>query len=158
MTGDIPTIMTSAYASNCVSVLDDVGWGAALIPPNPFMQSASPKSVLQSSTLEMYRQIADAKKDQTIMPMRIVKVFIADPNENLPLDDRLLFKGDEKLTDATNQELFFEVPMAELLAKHNALRITTLDKAASSKAGRDVLLEPVKIRDLKMTIVDVAMF
>jgi hypothetical protein len=98
------------------------------------------------------------KEFATMSTARIVKVFIADPNENLPLDKRVLYAGDEKLTDLTDQELFFDVPMAELLAKHNALRATTIDKKQEAKSGRDVFLEPARIRDLKMVVVTVAQF
>lgn len=89
---------------------------------------------------------------------RIVKVFIADTNENLPLDRRVIHSGAEQLTDLTDQELFFEVPIAELLSKHNEVRKATLDKNASEKFGRDIFLEPVRIRDLKMVVVTVAQF
>jgi hypothetical protein len=30
---------------------------------------------------------------------RLVKVFIVDPNANLPLETRLIYGGDEKITD-----------------------------------------------------------
>lgn len=92
------------------------------------------------------------------MSFRYVKVFIADPNENVPLAKRMLFEGPEHLTDLTDQELFFEVPMAELLKAHNEMRAATLDKKASEKSGRDVFLEPVRIRDLRMVVVTVAQF
>lgn len=89
---------------------------------------------------------------------RIVKVFIADSNDNLPLDKRVLHTGAEQLTDLTDQELFFEVPIAELLAKHNEVRKATVDKAQAEKFGRDIFLEPARIRDLKMVVVTVAQF
>ena len=89
---------------------------------------------------------------------RIVKVFIADSNDNLPLDKRVLHTGAEQLTDLTDQELFFEVPIAELLAKHNTVRAATVDKKQAEKFGRDIFLEPARIRDLKMVVVTVAAF
>ena len=87
---------------------------------------------------------------------RIVQVFIADPNDNMPLDKSVLYTGEQKLTDLNDTELFFEVPISELLKKHNAIRSTTLDKDASKKAGKDVVLDPARIRDLKMVVVTVA--
>jgi hypothetical protein len=90
--------------------------------------------------------------------MRIVKVIIADIDENLPLDRRLLYTGDEQLTDLTDQELFYEVGITELLAEHNARRAKTFDKIATNKLNRDVMLEPIRIRDLKMVVVTVASF
>jgi len=89
---------------------------------------------------------------------RIVQVFVADPNENVPLEHSVLFKGDQKLTDLTDTELYFEVPMQEVLKSHNDKRVQFLDKEASKRAGKDILLEPVKIRDLKMVVVTIAQF
>jgi hypothetical protein len=53
------------------------------------------------------------------MSTRILRVILADPDENLPVEKRVLFQGPEKLTDLTDQELFFELPVQDLLAKHN---------------------------------------
>ena len=84
---------------------------------------------------------------------RVVQVFIADPNENISLDDCLLFKGEEKLTDATDQELFFELDIKNLLEKHNEKRVKIIDKKVKD---RTEYLEPAKVRDLKMVVVTVA--
>lgn len=89
---------------------------------------------------------------------RIVKVFVADPNDNLPLDKRVLHTGSEQLTDLTDQELFFEVPITEILARHNAVRAATVDRKQAEKFGRDIMLEPARIRDLKMVVVTIAQF
>lgn len=97
-------------------------------------------------------------KEITVSTARIVKVFIADPNENLPLDKRVLYSGEEKLTDLTDQEMFYEVPINEILAKHNEVRKVTVDKKQAEKFGRDIFLEPARIRDLKMVVVTVAQF
>jgi hypothetical protein len=89
---------------------------------------------------------------------RIVQVFIADPNENVPLEKSVLYTGEPKLTDLIDTELFFEVPIQDLLKKHNEVRKTVVDKEASKRAGKDILLDPVKIRDLRMVVVTVAQF
>jgi len=89
---------------------------------------------------------------QKSMSKRLVRVFLVDPNESVPLDSSMLYKSDEKLTDLTDQELFFEIPVQELLTKHNALRVTLVDKAGSKRSNKDVMLEPAKIRDLTMTV------
>jgi hypothetical protein len=86
------------------------------------------------------------------MSKRLVRVFLVDPNASVPLESSMLFKCEEKLTDLTDQELFFEMPVQELLAQHNALRVTLVDKEASKRSNKDVLLEPAKIRDLTMTV------
>lgn len=87
---------------------------------------------------------------------RLVKVFIADPDENVPLDKRLLYRGEEAMTDLTDQELFFEVPITDLLLKHNEYRKTLEDKKA--KKEKPVMLEPIRVRDLKMLVVALASF
>jgi hypothetical protein len=86
------------------------------------------------------------------MSKRLVRVFLVDPNASIPLDASMLYKSEEKLTDLTDQELFFEMPVQELLAQHNALRVTLVDKEASKRSNKEVLLEPAKIRDLTMTV------
>ena len=87
--------------------------------------------------------------------MRMVQVFIADPNDNVPLDDRMIYRGNQHLTDATDQELFFEINIVELLAAHNAKRVKVVDKSVKDRVE---YLEPVKIRDLRMVVVNVATF
>lgn len=90
--------------------------------------------------------------------LRLVKVIIADTCEDLPLSQRILFSGPEQATDLTDQELFFELDIKELLANQNAVRAKTLNKKASEKAGKDIFLDPVRVRDLKMVVVNVAVF
>lgn len=104
-------------------------------------------------------QFQQPQPESTMQNRRIVQVFIADPNENVPLDKALLYQ-DEKphLTDLTDQELFFELDIKDILAKHNEFRVTVVDKEASEGKNKDVLLEPAKIRDLRMTVVSVATF
>ena len=89
---------------------------------------------------------------------RIVQVFIADPNDNVPLDKSVLYTGEQKLTDLNDTELFFEVPLSDTLKKHNEFRVTVPDKEASRRAGKDVRLDPARIRDLRMVVVTVASF
>jgi hypothetical protein len=143
---EMPTITSSAYVSTSTS-------GSQL-----FMDSgANLKAAPFLNQILMQQQQAVQPQEQK-MAARIVKVFIADPNENIPLEKRVLYSGDEKLTDLTDQELFFEVPIADLLGKHNDYRKTVVDKKQAEKFGRDIFLEPARIRDLKMVVVAVAQF
>ena len=89
----------------------------------------------------------------TTTARRYVQVFIADPNENIPLEESVLFKGEQKLTDLTDTEL-----ISETLKAHNEKRVKWIDKEATKRAGKDVMLDPVKIRDLKMVVVTIAQF
>lgn len=89
---------------------------------------------------------------------RYVQIFIVDPDTRMPLNRSALYEGESFLTDLTDQELFYELEIKTILAEYNAYRVTVLDKKASDKFGRDVLLEEVKIRDLSMTVVEIATF
>lgn len=86
---------------------------------------------------------------------RLVQVLIMDPNENVPLESCLLYRGDQKLTDATDAELYFEIDIKDILAKHNQNRVKLVDKKVKERVE---YLEPAKIRDLKMVVVTVAEF
>lgn len=87
---------------------------------------------------------------------RMVQVFIADPDKNIPLEKAMLYQGDSIFTDLTDQELFFEISIKEILDKHNKFRITWFKKNTSE--NRKNKLEPIKIRDLKMVVVTIAQF
>lgn len=56
------------------------------------------------------------------MRRRIVRMFVADPDEKLSLTESVLLQTDEKLTDETDQELLFSHDAQRLLAWHNGKR------------------------------------
>lgn len=93
--------------------------------------------------------------NMAIIPHRLVQVFIADTNEHVPLDDCLLYRGEQQMTDLTDQELFYELPIKDLLDAHNAKRITMVDKSVKERVQH---LKPARIRDLKMVVVNIAQF
>ncbi len=94
-------------------------------------------------------------KKEPIVTRRLVQVFIADPDENVPLEKALLYSGPQKFTDATDQELFFEIDIKSILDNYNDERVKIVNKKVKE---RTEMLEPVKIRDLKMTVVNIATF
>lgn len=89
---------------------------------------------------------------------RIVQLFIADPDPDCPLERAIIYQTEPKFTDLDDQELYFEAGIPEKLSLHNKERILWLDKAATRKAGKDVFLEPIRIRNLKMVVVTIAQF
>lgn len=96
------------------------------------------------------------KQEPTAMPnRRIVQVYIADPSDDVPLADAILYTGEQKMTDLTDQELFFEIDIRALLEAHNTKRTQIINKKIKD---RTEYLEPAKVRDLKMVVVDVASF
>lgn len=86
---------------------------------------------------------------------RLVRVLVVDPDENVPTDKCLLHAGSEQFTDATDEELFFDIDIKGILAAHNEYRITLTEKGKTEKAKK---LEPARIRDLKMVVVTLATF
>lgn len=146
---ETPTISGMAYTSSSVSAADFLGQIQAQTQNAGLQKLADVRPALGAQFL---------KEQPIVSTARIVKVFIADSNDNLPLEKRVLYEGEQKLTDLTDQELFFEVPIAEVLAKHNEVRKVTVDKKQAEKFGRDIFLEPARIRDLKMVVVNVAQF
>jgi hypothetical protein len=157
---EMPSITASAYSSNALDHHLFMGQAGLGMDRRLGMQNdAMAAGIFAKAVAQQQAQAINQPKEKTAMSTaRIVKVFIADSNENLPLEKRVLYSGDEKLTDLTDQELFFDVPIAELLAKHNEVRKSTVDKAQAEKFGRDIFLEPARIRDLKMVVVTVAQF
>ena len=89
------------------------------------------------------------------MSRRLVRVMIVDPNENVPLDKCVLHMGVEKITDATDQELFFELDIKNILDTYNVDRTTFVDKTIKD---RTAYLEPAKVRDLRMMVIAGATF
>ncbi len=117
-------------------------------PTGPHGPSSSSPSVASSSS-----------STESIMDRRrLVQVFIVDPDSELPLEDALLYSGDQGLTELTDQELFFEIDIKTILEKHNKTRAKTLDKDTMKVTGKEAFLDPVRIRDLKMTVVELAVF
>ena len=89
---------------------------------------------------------------------RVVRVFIADADTNVPIDKRIIYEGEEIVTDLTDQELFFEIDINTILKDYNKVRTTILNQDLSDSTGRDVMLKEIKIRDLFMTVVNIASF
>lgn len=164
---DIPTISSTMYASSTVPMgmtggewdvggaVEDVG---RVIGQGAHTLLRRVQAAPQAAFVQLDNALADVRremegKDQ--MALRIVQVFIADIDENIPVEKRVLYQGTQKITDATNEELFFEIPIAELLKAHNEMRAKTVNKKIKD---RTEYLEPARIRDLKMVVTTAAEF
>lgn len=147
---DMPEI--TAYSTTSTSfqpeIECDLNQNQIIRQPHPFFLGKSDNQIKQ--------QLGDIFMANN--KRRIVQVFICDPNENVPLEKSLIHKGDQQLTDATDQELYFEIDLKNILTTHNLERTTWIDKEASKKSGKDIFLEPIKIRDLKMIVTTLAEF
>lgn len=161
LSGDMPAISSSTYASAAVPL------GAFNLGRQAANAGLLGNHVSNLNNAAQYANLAAGHQRQQAAPVpqpkephmsatrRLVKVVIVDPNENIPLDKCLLYSGEEKLTDATDQELFFEIDIKDILARHNERRVKIADKKVKE---RTEFLEPAKIRDLKMVVVNVASF
>ncbi len=146
MVGEVlttPTMATANYVYNAYGVTDN----SSTWQDNKYTQE-----------IGLWPKVDKSNKKEIIMSKRMVQVLIADPDENVLLESSLLFKGEPKLTDLTDTELFYEIDIKPLLDKHNEIRKATKDKPQSNKFGKDIYLEPAKIRDLKMIVVEIAKF
>lgn len=171
METELPTMNSASYASNTYT-----GSIKQLTNDDQCMVVASSFTEPQRAHRVVDKRVADMLIDNRIEGMmrntapkhmendmakttrRYVQIFIVDPDSRVPLDKSALYEGDSFLTDLTDQELFYELEIKSILADYNAYRITVQDKKASDKFGRDVLLEAAKIRDLSMTVVEIATF
>lgn len=166
---DLPSISGSTYASSAVNLAafgGQVGQLAGLGAlgnggPLQAQQWRDDEIKNQSAYRRMFIEnnatpTATSKSQENSMSSRrLVQVFIGDPNENVPLDQSLLYRGEQKLTDATDQELFFEIDIKAILEKHNTARVKMVDKKVKERVEH---LEPAKVRDLKMVVVTIAQF
>lgn len=159
MNHEMPAMASSAHTHTIYAGGALAGQSSGLIglagaaPLNQFAQQA-----LAQQYNSAKEQAKAAKPKEPIMAAavrRLVQVFIADANENVPLESSLLYSGEQKLTDATDQELFFELDIKTLLEDHNKKRVKLIDKKVKE---RTEYLEPAKVRDLKMTVVTIASF
>lgn len=140
---ELPTISSSSYQTGAIDLSG---------PWNELINSKDFINPHEDQFLKGLRRKDNIKVEEKMSERRIVQVFIADPDEKVPLKHALLYEGQAHLTDLTDQELFFEINIKEILDKHNALRITLKDKDSKEES----YLDPVRIRDLKMTVVTIA--
>jgi hypothetical protein len=89
---------------------------------------------------------------------RYVQIFIMDPDPQVPLKDSILYMSQPFLTDETDQELRAGLSVLKLIESHNKKRVTMKDKEQSKKFGRDIYLEPVKLRDIRLVVTTIAKF
>src|SRR5579864_799685 len=124
MIGDLPHI-TGSKLSTTTNTIGLAQFGLA---QGNFIAEDDVRSVRTRRLLNQIRQNEEVPM-ATVTKRRLVQVFIADPNEHVPLGDSLLYSGSQKLTDATDQELFFELEIKSLLDQHNIKRVNMVNKS-----------------------------
>lgn len=167
MQEDMPSFTASSYTSNSTSAanLNNQLTGTATITRYDDSDYAG---------LNQYRQQYAGISGAQILPhrsmepdmavngkgkLRVVRVFLVDPDERVPVDKRVLHRSDEMTTDMTDQELFFSIPVNDLLASHNKTRGSVeWEEKTSEGAKSKIGLKDVRIRDLIMSVTTVAEF
>jgi hypothetical protein len=155
-TGDLPQFTSSAYGRASSYVGNDVFNVNQIGTAIQDMVPRTPANLAGYGRPQHQQELIQQTKQESVMSTqkrRFVQVIVADPNENIPLENCLLYKGDPKLTDSTDQELYFELDIKQLLDTHNKIRTTFKDKKVKERVE---LLEPAKVRDLKMVVVTIA--
>lgn len=156
MQRELPHLSNSARASNSYAG-GSIESGAEALQYLQ-AQAASFDQVRLPSKAEKWQQQQPPQQQLTQIgvPMRrLVQVYIADGNLNVPIEKALIYSSDQKFTDLTDPELFYELDLKDILTKHNEYRVTVRDKSVKERIE---LLEPAKVRDLRMTVVVVAAF
>jgi len=142
--------------SSAVPLYHSQQWREFKLDDQSNFRTAMLKDQLQQS-LELEKKKQEKSVSDT--GTRLVKVFVVDPDASLKVVDRMIYRGEEQLTDKNDQELFFDIDMSKLLASHNEIREKTKDKKVKPAAdGTITYLEPARIRDLRMQVVVLAQF
>lgn len=151
---DTPNMTSSTYSSNVYAAGTGI-WekpGSADNESNPW-----PNKKAMAAFQEHQKHITNEEIPMTEQ-RRVVMVFIVDTDKNLPLENAVLHQGNQQFTDLTDEELFYELNIKEMIDQHNKTRAGILNKKVTEKMGRDVYLDPIRIRDLTMNVVAVATF
>lgn len=158
---EMPTITHSSYNTAVVPFRDEYILG---IPPQETgdvdyiirrfnIEGTAPAMTQTVQMLQFAKEKIMAEVKNTT---RVVQVYIADvTSEHVPLVDRILYKSEQFLTDSTNEELFFSIAIKDLLDKHNEKRSKIVNPDIKDRTEH---LKPIRIRDLRMTVVQVATF
>lgn len=165
-TGEMPSLSSSVRSASMYDLdLAGAGISPTTLSPRALLgrtRSLRPDNFATAQQLaEMYPASAvehmPPQQEQIVMAniRRLVQVYIVDPHDSVPLADCMLYKGDEKITDSNDQELFFDIDLKSILEAHNAKRTKLVNKAIKDRTEH---LEPVRIRDLKMNVVTIAQF
>ena len=159
---EIPQLMSTSYAaSNAAFIGGAAGAGAAGMAWEPFGSSEKQRALERAAAImginNLAKVIPAAAQQETVVSdkRRLVRVVVVDPHDDVPVEIALLYDSKEVFTDKTDQELYFDVPIAQILKDHNEKRAKIVNKAVKD---RTEYLEPARIRDLKMLVISLATF
>lgn len=154
-TGDFPTMIATTYGTSAAyNVFDNnAQWSAAT--PDAVRRMVPALDRIAVTAMAQNIQPNPPKGSEVMSERRLVRVVMVDPHEHVPTDIALLYDSKELFTDKTDQELYFDMPVADLLTRHNDKRTKIVDKSVKE---RTQYLDPARIRDLKMLVITLAKF
>jgi hypothetical protein len=139
---NITTTGTTSHSLGWSGTPDDTGLYYDLYPCGPTIRHIYP-TVLQNQ--------------KEVCMKRLVRIMVVDRCEDVPADESILFQ-EEMFTELTDEEIWLSIGLEDALEKYNAKRILLLDKAISREQGRDVVLEPLRLKDVAKVITTLASF
>jgi hypothetical protein len=105
------------------------------------------------ATILAVDELDEEEEDMKKRALRVVQIFIADRHPDVPLESAIIYSSPKPFaTDMTNQELYFTINIMELLKEHNEFRVELKDREATKRAGKEVMLEEIRISDLDMQV------
>jgi len=113
--------------------------------------SCSKDSVTYQDLLKLNNELTE-KDEEPMTDLRIVSIYVVDPDENLEPKDALVHIKENFMTDLTNEDILVDLELKEALANHNTKRIKIVDEDRSDDRGKEVMLKTVKIKDLIIKI------
>lgn len=165
---EMPRIRNTNYMSNTMNV-GDMTTAGMWVDNTAYEQK--PYNIHVTPSLEDYEdanrtaeiKIPEVSEQEEEMAKknssrRLVKVLIVDPDDRLPLGECVLMNGNEFMTDLSDQELYFEYDVKAMLDKHNKKREGIVDEKWLREEGKKRNLEPIRIKDLSMSVVTIAQF
>lgn len=164
--GDMPTMNTLAYAHSTYQGSLQRGLQAASAVARkwdrgPVTGYLATESNFEQQLSALAKTLTDEKGQKMAAKptRRLIRLLVVDPHPSVPLDQCVLYQSDEKMTDLSDQDLFYEIA-SELMPKlkaHNEKRVTWNERAKADNE-KAVKLEPARISDLTMTTVVIASF
>lgn len=159
--GDLPSITASGYVTNTVTTDAAAAYGAIQAPEWAVMPKVNnnllmaTRRVQPAVTKEDFNALFKEEEEVPNDLRRLVRVIIMDPDPRVPLEKCKLHDSGEFMTDLTDQELFYDIDLGAKLKAHNDYRVSLVDKTVKERTD---WLEPVRIRDLCMSVTTVATF
>lgn len=158
MNQEMPEISSTAYVTT-TSGMQDMAGNAVVLAGNPQAFDLRGPDVGPGNRRVMLdvlnKAATELESNEDDYMKRIVRVLIVDSDEEVPAEQSVLHDSGEMLTDADDQELFFEINIKKILEKHNEIRGKIVDPEYTD---RTEYLQPLRIRELKMQVVVIAQF